>query len=307
MKKILSNIRPEEAIAIISLLLFGIFNLSGQWHYRRPYAVIIAAYSESYFFPAATLLLLSVVVWRRNNLRLHPFRDWLPFVICLMSYEALHDFVHWINPHDQDALLASIDYRIFGAHPTVWLERFINPQLTDYLSFTYILYFFFPPLLGFVLYFRRKIGPFRDSMLAVVIACFLGYIGYLLVPAVGPKYFQSALYTRELAGGTIGSSIIYTVDTLKPIPRDCFPSLHTALTTIVLFFAYRHSRILFYVVLPLAVSLYFSTLYLRYHYFIDIVAGWALAFLAAWSSVRLNSWWYRNINDVIGPAAHETR
>jgi membrane-associated phospholipid phosphatase len=298
MKRILSQFRPEEILAICFLVVLGILNLVGQRQFDWSYMELMVSFSGSffpYFFMAAALHLLLVVVWRKKNLKLHPLRDWMPFVVCLITYELLSKFANWINPNDQDALLAAIDHTIFGVHPTVWMERFISPGLTDYLSLTYALYFFWPPLLGCDLYLRRKLGSFRDLMLAVVLTCFIGYIGYLLVPAVGPQYFQSALYTRGLDSGPTGNAIIFTVDELKPILRDCFPSLHTAVTTVVLIFAWRHSRLLFWPILPLCLSLFFSTMYLRFHYFIDLVAGWVLASIAVHLAVRLNLWWYRNI------------
>jgi len=297
MKKFVSYFRPEELLAFVFLLILGALNL-GDWNHRRPLDTIVLAYTESFFIPMASLILISVFAWRRNE-SIHPIRDWLPFILCLLTYEFLHDFVHWINPHDQDALLESIDFAIFGVHPTVWLERYISPELTDYLSFSYMIYFFYPPALGFILYFNRRYGEFRDAMLAVVIACFAGYIGYLTIPAIGPKYFQQDLYTRALSGGPFGERIILTIDTLKPIARDCFPSLHTAVVTVVLIFAYKHARLFFWGVLPLALSLIFATLYLRYHYFIDLVAGFALAFFAAWAAEKLNRWWYVNIKAIV--------
>jgi len=296
MRKLFSCFRPEEALAVFFLFLLGVMNIALQPEYHRSVALILAAYGDAYFLPVGSLLMLSVIVWRRRRgPKRHPARDWLPYILCFLTYEMLHDFVHWVNPYDQDARLAALDFLIFGTYPALWLERFISPALTDYLSVTYILYFFFPPALGFVLYFTNRVGPFRDTMLSVVIACYLGYIGYLLVPAVGPKYYQAALFTKDLGGGGIGSHIIYTVDTLKPIPRDCFPSLHTALTTVVLIFAYRHTRLFFYCMLPFALSLFFSTVYLRYHYFVDLLAGWALAFLSAYLGIRLNLWWCKNV------------
>jgi len=299
MKRLLSYFRPEEAIAVFFLSVLGIFNTAGAWNLRRPYSVLVTAYTESYFLPVVTLLLISVFAWRKRGIDLNPVRDWLPFVLCFLTYEFLHDFVHWINPHDQDRLLASIDAAIFGVQPTVWLERAIEPGLTGFLSFCYVCYFFFPPTLGFVLYFRRELGPFRDMMLSVVIACFLGYMGYLLVPAVGPKYFLSGLYNVGLDGNAVGDAVIFTVDALKPITRDCFPSLHTALTTVVLIYAWRYSRLLFWALLPIGLGLFFSTIYLRYHYFIDVVAGWALAYASTRLAESLNRWWYVNIKPVI--------
>jgi membrane-associated phospholipid phosphatase len=45
----------------------------------------------------------------------------------------------------------------------------------------------------------------------------------------------------------------------------------------VLFLAYRYQRILFYIFLPLVCGLILSTVYLRYHYVIDLIAGTSIA------------------------------
>jgi membrane-associated phospholipid phosphatase len=63
---------------------------------------------------------------------------------------------------------------------------------------------------------------------------------------------------------------------------DVFPSLHCALSSFLLFFDRRHRPWRFKLYLVPAVGLWFSTIYLRYHYFIDVVCGFALAALALW-------------------------
>jgi len=39
--------------------------------------------------------------------------------------------------------------------------------------------------------------------------------------------------------------------------------------------------------------LWASTIYLRHHYFVDLVAGWLLAPLAVWTAPRVDAWWAR--------------
>jgi membrane-associated phospholipid phosphatase len=41
------------------------------------------------------------------------------------------------------------------------------------------------------------------------------------------------------------------------------------------------------------VGLWLSTIYLRHHYFVDLVAGWALAPVAAGLAPRVDGWWAR--------------
>jgi membrane-associated phospholipid phosphatase len=65
-----------------------------------------------------------------------------------------------------------------------------------------------------------------------------------------------------------------------------FPSLHVGISFVVWLYAFRNSRKLFWILSPLVLSLFVSTIYLRYHYLIDVVAGLVLAplcfFLANW-------------------------
>ena len=55
------------------------------------------------------------------------------------------------------------------------------------------------------------------------------------------------------------------------------PSGHTAIALLVLFLSYRYARLLFYLFCPIVAALILSTVYLRYHYVIDLFAGAALA------------------------------
>jgi membrane-associated phospholipid phosphatase len=50
-----------------------------------------------------------------------------------------------------------------------------------------------------------------------------------------------------------------------------------AISFVVWLYAYRNSKKFFWILSPLILSLWLSTLYLRYHYLIDVVAGFILA------------------------------
>src|SRR5208337_444080 len=61
------------------------------------------------------------------------------------------------------------------------------------------------------------------------------------------------------------------------IHRDVFPSMHVAISFLVWLYALRNSRPLFWILSPRILSLWVSTIYLRYHYLVDVVAGLLLA------------------------------
>jgi membrane-associated phospholipid phosphatase len=156
-------------------------------------------------------------------------------------------------------------------------------------------YFFAPAILAALVYWADRRQLFRDFLVSLCVTTLLGYTGYLLVPAVGPYIYQAALFPQRLPGGGLDStlSVISTIDALKGYARDCFPSLHTAHTTVVLAFAWRFSSVAFAIYLPIALGLYVSTIYLRMHYAIDVAAGFAVAAIAVAAGPRLERWWYR--------------
>jgi membrane-associated phospholipid phosphatase len=69
------------------------------------------------------------------------------------------------------------------------------------------------------------------------------------------------------------------LDRAEGITRDCFPSGHTELTLLVLFYAHRFHTKVFWWLLPLGIGVIISTVYLRYHYVMDVVAGALVAVL----------------------------
>ena len=61
----------------------------------------------------------------------------------------------------------------------------------------------------------------------------------------------------------------------------------------VLYLTYRYERVLFYVYVPIISSLVFSTVYLRYHYVIDLFVGTLIAVGCMVIGPRLYSRWDR--------------
>lgn len=203
-------------------------------------------------------------------------RDWLPFAIFLLVYSTFHARI-WseLAPHDRDAALMAIDRAVFGTTPAVTMQTWANPALTDALTVCYFLHLVLPPVMA-ALWYRRDQRVFREFLLAVLVSGIVGTIGYILVPAVGPAIAFPSLFHRELTGA-LYQPIIGALD-LARAPRDVFPSLHVAVSAIVLWYAWRRGRTAFVIVLPLVVGNWVSTLYLRYHYFVDVVAGWIVAY-----------------------------
>jgi len=175
---------------------------------------------------------------------------------------------------------------IFGSYPTVALETVSTPILTDMLQLAYVSYYFLPITLGAALLMRRD--PVFDKALFFIMLCFyLSYVGYILTPALGPRFSMNHLQTKELAGWVLTGPLQELLNRLEGIKRDAFPSGHTAIALTVLYLARRYDRRLFRTYLPFVSALIVSTVYCRYHYVVDVIAGVLLAVLTVILGERL--------------------
>jgi len=214
------------------------------------------------------------------------FRDFLPILLVFEVYDGLGYLVHFINPFDADALLVRIDRFLFKTDPSLRLEQFISPFLSDLMHLAYFSFYFLPIFLGIVLWARGKRGAFDRLVLGVTGAFYLCFIGYILVPAAGPRSTLAHLYQIPLGGTPITDFVRGFVASAENLQWDCFPSGHTAVTLVALWYALREERVVFYLLLPVTVLLLISTVYCRYHYVIDLIGGAAVAAL----SIVLSDW-----------------
>ena len=204
---------------------------------------------------------------------------WYAMVLVPLTYKELTYLIPLVHPRDFDWELAAIDHRMLGVHPTVWLERVTSPLLTEILQLSYITYYFLPLLLGVAIWRKGWFHEFHFFLFVVVLGFYLSYLGYIAVPAIGPRFILADKQTVPLAGIWMFDRIRASLDQAEGITRDCFPSGHVELTLLVLYYARRFHRRVFWWILPAGSALIISTVYLRYHYVIDVVAGVLLAAL----------------------------
>ncbi len=203
-------------------------------------------------------------------------RSWYPLLFVMLAFRELHYLVHRVNPQDADLALMAIDYKVFGVHPTVWLEQFLHPFVTEVLQVVYSSYYFIPVIVVGAFYARRNHSQFEEAMAVTLLGFFVSYIGYFLVPALGPRLTMTHLQTVPLEGYGLFEVLRVSLDNLELEMRDCFPSGHTIVSLIALRYAHAFDRRMFWVLAPVIAGLLIATVYLRYHYVVDIAAGVAV-------------------------------
>jgi membrane-associated phospholipid phosphatase len=298
MKRLLFRLRPEEAVALAFVLPTTWLTIAAYVH-ARDTGVLGPRYPGGVVRLAAVVVLLAGLAlalrrWPRSAL-VRGLRETVPLLACFLIYTNLHDTIGFVNPHDVHHYLVALDGMIFGAQPCVWAERFITPARTELMQFLYLNFFWIAPSTSLVLLVQRRFEAFRAATLGVIACFFMGYALYVVFPAAPPRLVLVYEFTKNLRGYPVGfSNLSAQAFSLLPVDsRAAFPSLHAAASLVALLFAWRYLRWWFWVLLPFALGLWASTIYLRHHYFVDLVAGWLLAPLAVWTAPRVDAWWAR--------------
>jgi membrane-associated phospholipid phosphatase len=218
------------------------------------------------------------------------FNYFSPILFVVLIYESLGDLIQYLQP-DIDSRLIQIDFFIFGVHPTQWMEQWIVPWFTDVMSLAYISYYFIPVILIVVLYLKDRMKEFDRAIFVLAFGYYVSFIGYILFPAIGPRFTLNHLYSIPLEGSLFTDFVRDILNYLEHNKRDCMPSGHTQMVLIVLFLAHRYERLLFYCFFPIICALILSTVYLRYHYVIDLFIGAAFAGGCMIVGPRLYQYW----------------
>jgi hypothetical protein len=217
--------------------------------------------------------------WPRRRLLRWVADFWLVPVV-LVGHELLNPLVDALNPVLRDAQLALLEERLFGLQVSVLISNAVPPALQDVLMVCYYGHFLWAVLLSVVLYFHKRTAAFDELLLAMSLFFALCYTAYILVPAIGPRIFLASSFPGPLRGVLVTPFLESLMLTPRFI-RDCFPSGHTGATLLVLFYAFRFSRRVFWTMLLPGLGLIVATLSGRFHYAVDLVAVLPLVVLVA--------------------------
>lgn len=272
-------LRPSDLLSLFFLVL-----LSGLALLFAPgnpsWAGLLATYSAL----AVTILAAAAYRTRSGPAKKGFFLSVAATVITVFfMFNSLGALISGMHATTFDACLISIDHAIFGVHPTVWMERLVSPALSALLQFAYLSYYFIPLSLGVVLIARGRFGEFEETLFGILLCFYLSYIGYLLVPAIGPRFTLGHLQSGGLQLFPFIERIQDVLNGLEKNKTDAFPSGHTAISLLSLYYAWKNGeKGLFAGLVPVVTGLIMSTVYLRYHYVIDVIAGIALTVLTVY-------------------------
>lgn len=200
--------------------------------------------------------------------------DFLPIVTIVAIFELLGQIIPQVNPHLWDATFAALDARLFGDLFQRWFALLGRPPwLVDMASLAYVVYYPLPLVVAVALYRRYRPVVFQRYVFTIVAVFYASYAGYLLFPTLGPRSDDPEL----LGGGALSEAVRTFVRLAEGNPLDAFPSGHTAVSLVCLGLAWPYLPRWRLALVTVVAGIVFATVYLSYHYVIDVVAGALLA------------------------------
>ena len=144
------------------------------------------------------------------------------------------------------------------------------------------MFFFYYLIAGPGHYCIRDLRLFRKCIVGLFTIYGLAFMGYTVMPAAGPHIYMT--FKTPLHGWLLD----WTLKSVNTASNglDVFPSVHVAASLYLLMFDWKHWRGRFWWVLTPCLLLWFSTMYLRFHYFVDLLGALVVTLAGWWVAER---------------------
>jgi len=220
-----------------------------------------------------------------------------PYLLIALIYDNWNIFQQITSQYFDiiDPQLKNIDEVIFGIQPSLWFQTFLHPLAVDYFMIAYSMFIIYPFFYLLYLIHRNKQLFFQKVLFAQNIILTMSLILFLIFPAMGPRVLLAADYTTPLQGISFGflhditgRSSFFLIqhdlwNFIERVKTDCMPSMHTGLCLLCIIYALKYRKIfkrekmaVYFWTIGVS-SLVISTMYLRYHWVIDVIIGIILA------------------------------
>lgn len=195
-------------------------------------------------------------------------------------------------------LYMSMDDKIFGGYPQIWIQKFSMSNILDYLliqAYSKLPLFLAIVLIGLLCFNKLY---FRKFLIAIFIAPFLAMPFWYALPAVSPnemyrnnifsvssisttqKQYEEAVTSKRL------QTYLQDLEEAIANPHQKYPliftnpSMHVAWGTIITYFAIILWWPLGFIFIPWLIFNILSTLYTLQHYAVDLPCGFVCAIIA---------------------------
>lgn len=278
-RKVLRIIHPTDLITILYIFITGVFILLS--------ALKLPEINSHISIRIGIVLGIGLLIYLDYiyPVRIIRFiRHFYPLALLGYFYPET-DYLNNVFFPNLDPWVANLEITIFGGHPSVWFsDVFYWKWFNDLMNFGYFSYYF---LIFIVCYYVFK-NAFQHFSFVVFVVCmsfYIYYIVFIIIPVAGPQFYLPAP-DNHLPDAYIFRKLIVLVHQMGEGPTAAFPSSHVGITCLLWILSYKFAPKLLKWLIPIGILLVFSTVYIKAHYVIDVIAGFLSVPTLYWVSSR---------------------
>jgi len=203
-------------------------------------------------------------------------RDWHPLILFPLLYKEVEVLAPAIGNWRLTTAIPAWESALFAGQPSLYLsERLALVPLSEYLHFCYLSYVIVIPSVTAYWYVSGRRAAFGELLLMLSAVLLGSYLFFILLPVDSPYYLSPRL--GPPLSGHFFFDLVHQMSDRGGARGGAFPSAHVSGAFVVILVAWRHQRWLAYLLAPISGGLLIATVYGRFHYVLDTLAGGGLA------------------------------
>ena len=206
--------------------------------------------------------------------------DWHPLALFPILYKEVQVLAAAVGDWRLTAVVSAAEERLFWGQPSIYMSKQLSVvALSEYLHFCYVAYIVIVPGVAAYWYLTKQRAAFHELMLLLAIVMFGSYLVFILWPVDSPFYRFDRL--GPPLAGHVFFDLVHFVSSRGGARGGAFPSAHASGAAVLWLVAFRYQRRLAILLTPVITGLLVATVYGRFHYVLDTIAGVGLAFVVA--------------------------
>ena len=207
---------------------------------------------------------------------LRVMRDWHPLLLFPLLYKEVELLARSVGDWRLTSAITAWESALFGGQPSLYLsERLPFVPLSEYLHFCYLSYAIVIPSVAAYWYLSGRRAAFGELLLLLSTVLLGSYAFFIVLPVESPYYLSPRL--GPPLSDHFFFDLVHQVSAHGGARGGAFPSAHVSGAFVVSLVAWRHERRLACLLVPIAGSVMVATVYCRFHYVLDALAGAGLA------------------------------
>jgi len=193
------------------------------------------------------------------------------------------DYLNNIFFPNLDEIVIAWEHSLFEGMPSISFYRNL-PQtwFSELMNMGYASYYFLITACILIIFIKQQ-KQYERAVFIILNAFLIYYLVFILFPVSGPQYHLEAPLNTIANSGFFRSLVLFA-EGLGEAPTAAFPSSHVGIAVVVQLLLVKSHKTAFYTILPFSILICFSTVYIKAHYAVDVLAGLISGIILFWVS-----------------------